>query len=604
MNRISIVILLLATSCINIPDSNNQQLVRQQAQTYLDGYNQKYQELVITQNEAQWKLNTRIVKGDTITGKLADAADKEMAQYTGSKSNIDSAKKYLSIKDQLTPLQIRQFEVILFNAGNNPAVAEGIVDRRIEANNKQTSLLFGFKYSIDGKPVTTGDIDAILESSTDIKKRLKTWEASKEVGKVLKDGLDSLQYLRNASVTPLGYKDFFDYNAREYGMGEDEVIQLTHQFITEVWPLYRELHTWARYELATKYKQPVPDYIPAEWLPNRWGQDWSTLVDVKGLSIDSVLKSHGAEWMAHESENFYKSIGFGSLPATFWTKSSLYPVPVDSPFTKNNHASAWHMDLNHDVRSLESVTPTTEYWSTVLHEFGHIYYFLSYSNPDIPVILRAGANRGYHEAFGTMMGLASLQKPFLENLGMIKKNIPTNDTLKLLKEALSYIVNIPWGSGVMTEFEYNLYAKKLPKDQYNKRWWELVKEYQGIVPSSPRGEEYCDAATKTHINDDPAQYYDYSIANVLVFQFHTYIADSILHQNPHATNYWGNKAVGDFLYKVMRPGASVDWRELQQKSIHSDMSAKAMVDYFNPLMSYLKRINQGRKYTLPEKRTF
>jgi peptidyl-dipeptidase A len=464
--------------------------------------------------------------------------------------------------------------------------------------------LFGFKYSIDGKPVTTGDIDAILESSTDIRQRLKTWEASKEVGKVLKDGLDSLQYLRNASVTPLGYKDFFDYNAREYGMGEDEVLQLTHQFITEVWPLYRELHTWARYELAKKYKQPVPDYIPAEWLPNRWGQDWSALVDVKGLSIDAVLKSHGAEWMAHESESFYKSIGFDSLPASFWTKSSLYPVPVDSPFTKNNHASAWHMDLNHDVRSLESVTPTTDYWSTVLHEFGHIYYFLSYSNPDVPVILRAGANRGYHEAFGTMMGLASLQKPFLENLGLIKKDVPTNDTLKLLKEALSYIVNIPWGSGVMTEFEYNLYAKKLPKDQYNKRWWDLVKEYQGIVPSSSRGEEYCDAATKTHINDDPAQYYDYSIANVLVFQFHTYIADSILHQNPHATNYWGNKAVGDFLYKVMKPGASVDWRELLQTSIHSDMSAKAMVDYFTPLMSYLKRINQGRKYTLPEKRTF
>lgn len=604
MNRISIVIIVLATSCMNNPTTKNKKLTKQQAQTYLDSYNQKYQKLVIAQNEAQWKLNTRIVKGDTITGKLADAADKEMAQFTGSKFNIDSAKKYLAIKDALTPLQIKQFEVILFNAGNNPAVAEAIVNRRIEANNKQTSLLFGFKYSIDGKPVTTGDIDAILESSTDIKKRLRTWEASKEVGKVLKDGLDSLQYLRNASVTPLGYKDFFDYNAREYGMGEDEIIQLTHQFITEVWPLYRELHTWARYELAAKYKQPVPDYIPAEWLPNRWGQDWSALVDVKGLSIDPVLKSHGAEWMAHESENFYKSIGFGSLPASFWTKSSLYPVPVDSPFTKNNHASAWHMDLDHDVRSLQSITPTTDYWSTVLHEFGHIYYFLSYSNPDIPVILRTGANRGYHEAFGTMMGLASLQKPFLENLGMIKKGIPTNDTLKLLKEALSYIVNIPWGSGVMTEFEYNLYAKKLPKDQYNKRWWELVKEYQGIVPSSPRGEEYCDAATKTHINDDPAQYYDYSIANVLVFQFHTYIADSILHQNPHATNYWGNKAVGDFLHKVMSPGASIDWRELQQKSIHSDMSAKAMVDYFNPLMSYLKRINQGRKYTLPEKHTF
>jgi peptidyl-dipeptidase A len=599
MKRILIACFLLA-ACNQHADDH--QLVQQQAQTYLDSYNKKYQELLYTDNLAQWKLNTRIVKGDTITGQEADAADKILADFTGSIKNIDSSKKYLAVKEQLTPLQVKQFETILFNAGNNPEIAGSIVDRRIKANNKQTAALFGFKYSIDGRPVTTGDIDEILESSTDPNQRLKAWVASKEVGTVLKDGLDSLQQLRNASVTPLGYKDFFDYNTQEYGLGEDEMMAITRQFIKEVWPLYRELHTWARYELAAKYKQPVPDYIPADWLPNRWGQDWSALVDVKGLSIDSVLRSKGVVWMAHEGERFYKSIGFDSLPPSFWTKSSLYPVPVDSPFTKNNHASAWHLDLDKDVRSLQSITPTTDYWSTVLHEFGHIYYYQSYSRPEVPVILRGGANRGYHEAFGTMTGLASLQKPFLENLGLIQKGLVTNDTLKLLKEALSYIVNIPWGSGVMTEFEYNLYAKKLPKDQYNKLWWELVKEYQGIVPPMPRGEQYCDAATKTHINDDPAQYYDYSIANVLVFQFHTYIADSILHQNPHATDYWGNKAVGDFLKKIMSPGASADWRKLQRDNIHSDMSAKAMVAYFEPLVQYLHTINAGRKYTLPERK--
>nr|MBA2407135.1 M2 family metallopeptidase [Chitinophagales bacterium] len=232
------------------------------------------------------------------------------------------------------------------------------------------------------------------------------------------------------------------------------------------------------------------------------------------------------------------------------------------------------------------------------------YYYQSYSNPDVPLILRSGANRGYHEAFGTLMGLASLQKPFLEGLGMVKPGVKTNDTLKLLSEALDYIVHIPWGSGVMTEFEYNLYAKNLPQDQYNKTWWDLVKKYQGIVPPTPRGEQYCDAATKTHINDDPAGYYDYSIANVLLFQFHTFIADSILHQDPHATNYWGNKQVGDFLKTVMQPGASVDWREMLMTSIHSEMSAKSMVNYFAPLMSYLKRVNTGRTYILPEQPVF
>jgi peptidyl-dipeptidase A len=156
----------------------------------------------------------------------------------------------------------------------------------------------------------------------------------------------------------------------------------------------------------------------------------------------------------------------------------------------------------------------------------------------------------------------------------------------------------------MTEFEHALYSENLPEDQFNAKWWALVKQLQGIVPPATRGEEYCDAATKTHINDDPSGYYDYSIANVLLFQFHTYIADSILHQDPHATNYWGNKAVGDFLKKVMTPGASVDWRVHLKNCIHGDMSAKPMVDYFSPLMNYLKRVNAGRSYTLPEKPVF
>ena len=200
-----------------------------------------------------------------------------------------------------------------------------------------------------------------------------------------------------------------------------------------------------------------------------------------------------------------------------------------------------------------------------------------------------------------MMGLASLQKPFLVGLGMVDSNVVSNDTMVLLKQALQYIIQIPWGSGTMTEFEHDLYSQNLSADSFNSKWWELVKTFQGIVPPTTRGEEFCDAATKTHITDDPAAYYDYSIANVLLFQAHTYIADSILHQNPHATNYWGNKGIGDFLKKIMTPGASVDWREHLQNCIHSDMSAKPLVDYFGPLQVWLKKENTGRKYTLPEK---
>lgn len=582
------------------PKEADDTAVQAEAQKYLDSYNAAYQPLYYASAEGQWVLQTKIIEGDTTASHNAAMADEAYAKYTGSTANIDSAKKYLALKDKLTPLQTKQFEAILFMAGNNPETAGEAVKKRIDATNKQVELLYGFKYMLNGKQVSTNDIDKMLREETDVKKRQAAWEASKEVGTTLKDGLAELQKQRNACVQPLGYSDFFAYQVSEYGMTTQEMRDLTHTLIQDVWPLYRELHTWARYELAAKYNQPVPDYIPAHWLPNRWGQDWTAMVNVEGLNIDPVLEEKGPEWIMQTGEAFWVSMGFPELPQTFWDKSSLYPLPEGAGYSKNNHASAWHMDLDKDVRSLMSVEANTEWWSTVLHELGHIYYYIEYSNPDVPMVLRGGANRGFHEAFGSMIGLASLQKPLLESQGLIPAGVQSNDTLKMLSEALDFIVHIPWGSGVMTEFEYELYANNLPKDQYNAKWWELVKKYQGIVPPTERGEMYCDAATKTHINDDAAQYYDYSISNVLLFQFHVYIANNILKQPANATNYWGSKETGDFLRGVMKTGATEDWRVAMENSIGSPMSAKPMLDYFAPLMDYLKKINAGRTYTLPE----
>ncbi|MGZ4101717.1 MAG: M2 family metallopeptidase [Bacteroidia bacterium] len=597
--------LLLLSSCGNKKTEATTSSLQNEATAFLNDYNTQYQKYLTASNEGQWILNTHIVEGDTATANAAARADEAFAKFTGSKNITDIAQKFLAVKDSLTPLQVRQLNTIMFNAGANPEAAGDLVKKKIDATNKQIGLLYGFKFTLNGKEITPNDIDGTLEKSTNEKQRLETWTACKEVGKVLKTGLTNLRDLRNGCVKPLGYNDYFAYQASEYGMSTDELINTTRGMIKDLWPLYRELHTWARYELAKKYNaKEVPDYIPAHWLPNRWGQSWGDLVKIDGFNLDPYLEKKGAEWIVKKGEEFYMSIGMQALPKTFWERSSLYPVDAKAGYKKNTHASAWHINNDQDVRSLMSVIPNTEWWGTALHELGHIYYYLSYSNPDVPIILRSGANRAYHEAFGTMMGMASLQKPFLQGLDMMDKNAKTNDTLLLLKEALEYVVHIPWGSGTMTEFEYNLYSKNLPEKEYNKLWWELAKRFQGIVPPTERGEEYCDAATKTHINDDPAQYYDYSMRNVLLFQFHQHIATNILKQDPHATNYWGNKGIGEFLTAVMKPGASVDWREHLKKSINQDFSAKPMLDYFMPLMGYLKKINAGRKYSLPEQPEF
>ena len=569
-------------------------------QAYLDSYATEYQRLYAASSEAQWASNTRIVEGDSTNAVRQRAADEALNAFVGSTQNINTIRGFLAAASVVTPLQKRQLEAMLYNAGTGPQTVADVVRRRIAADAAQTEKLYGYRFTVNGREVTPNQIDSVLRNSDNLADRRAFWEASKAIGSTLKPGIVELRSLRNQTVQGLGYPDFFTYQVSDYGMTADEMLQLTDMMNRELRPLFRELHTWARYELGRKYNQPVPDLIPADWLPNRWGQDWSSLVNVEGLNLDQAFNGKTPEWIVRQGEAFYRSLGFDALPQSFWDKSSLYALPPNSPFKKNTHASAWHMDLANDVRSLMSVEANADWYGTTHHELGHVYYYMSYSNPNVPLVLRGGANRAYHEGIGTLMELASGQRRFLANRGLISPNVAPDSIQSLLKEALQYVVFMPFSTGTMTRFEHELYSKNLPPDQFNAKWWELARRYQGIAPPTQRGEPFADALTKTHINDDPGQYYDYALSQALLFQLHNHIATNILKQNPHDTDYYGSRAVGDFLRALMAPGASRSWREVLKETTGQELNAQAMVQYFAPLHNWLKEQNKGRTYTLPE----
>ncbi|MCH7766084.1 MAG: M2 family metallopeptidase [Acidobacteria bacterium] len=591
---LAFLLLLGGTSCRRTTE------IQMEAQRFLDGYTATYADLSYAAAQAEWESNTRIVEGDDTNAQRTRAANEALAAFTGSIENIETCRRLLAQREQLTPLQVRQLEVILYQAADKPQTVPELVRERIAAETEQVEKLYGFTYKIGGREVTTNRIDEILRSETDIRKRLRAWQSSKQVGPTLREGLEQLRRLRNQTVRALDYQDFFSYQVSDYGMTTEEMLALMDGLNRELRPLYRELHTYFRYQLAKKYKQPVPDLIPAHWLPNRWGQDWTALVSVQGFDLDGALRTKEPEWLVKQAERFYVSLGLASLPASFYQRSSLYPLPPDADYKKNNHASAWHLDLEQDIRSLMSVESNAEWYETTHHELGHIYYYISYTNPDVPLLLRSGANRAYHEAMGSLMGLAAMQPRFVATVGLVPEGTKPDPIQTLLKEALNYVVFIPWSAGVMTRFEHDLYADELSPDQWNQHWWKLKARYQGIAPPSPRDERYCDAATKTHINNDPAQYYDYALSNVLLFQLHDHIAREILGEDPHDTNYFGREEVGRFLDSIMRPGASVDWRKVLREKTGQDLSAEAMLRYFEPLMEWLREQNRGRTHTLPE----
>jgi peptidyl-dipeptidase A len=590
----------LIGACAGAPSYSEAQVAFQaEAQQFLDAYQAEYQRLYTASGEAEWASNTRIVAGDDTNAERTRAANEALAAFTGSTMNIRAARRFLDHRADLTELQVLALERVLFLAAAGPQTVPELVRELIAKNTEQSEILYGFTYEVEGKELSTNAIDEALKDERNLGRRRLVWQASKMVGPKLRPGLVELRRLRNETVRALGYDDYSAYKVSEYGMSVDEMKAAMEELNRDLRPLFRDLHTWARYALAERYGQPVPDLIPADWLPNRWGQDWGALVDVAGFDLDDSLEKKSAEWLVQQAERFYVSLGFDPLPASFYAKSSLYPLPPDAGYKKNNHASAWHLDLEDDVRSLMSVLPNTEWYETTHHELGHVYYYMCYSNPEVPLLLRNGANRAYHEAIGSLMGLAAMQPRFVEAVRLDAGSGAADPMLLLLKEALNYVVFIPWSTGTMFHWEHELYAEELPPERWNQRWWELAAQYQGIAPPGPRGEEWCDAATKTHVNDDPAEYYDYALSYVLLFQFHDHIARKILREDPRDTNYFGRREVGEFLESIMTPGASIDWRAVLREKTGADLSAQAMVEYFEPLRAWLAEQNRGRTATLP-----
>ncbi len=602
---LTVAVAMLAASCggaTTTTTAGAERTLQADADDFLEFYTASYLGLYNEMVRASWTASTDVTPEHT---GLRTGADTVYGAFVGNGQIIRRSRDFLAHRDELNESTARQLEMVLENAAIAPQTNPELARRKVAADSAMSALLDGFQFCLaregEGEsatcttPLTTNDIDRILAESDDLEERLGYWNASKEVGVALRPGLAELRDLRNAVAQEMGFDDFFAYRISNYGMTPDEMMALLDRLVEETKPLFDELSCWTRHRLAERFHHEgdVPERIPAHWIGNRWAQSWPGLVE--GIDMDTLVEDKSPEWIVQQAERFYVSMGFPELPQAFWDGSDLYPVAEGDSRDKNDHASAWHVDLDQDVRSLMSVEANWRWFGTTHHELGHIYYYLSYANDDVPPLLREGANRAYHEAMGNLIELASGQAPYLEEVGLMNEADQPDQVQALLDRALTGpIVFMPFAVGTMSHFEKALYSDNLPEDQFQAKWWELVGRYQNVAPPGDRPEDGCDACSKTHIINDPGEYYDYALAEVLVYQFHDHICREILHQDPHACNYYGRPEVGEYLQGIMGAGATRDWREVLLEATGEELSAEPMLDYYRPLLEYLRAENGDR----------
>src|SRR5438128_11002301 len=74
-----------------------------------------------------------------------------------------------------------------------------------------------------------------------------------------------------------------------------------------------------------------------------------------------------------------------------------------------------------------------------------------------------------------------------------------------------------------------------------------------------------------------------------------FIARKIHRQPPQSCNYADNKEVGTWLNNILKKGGTEDWRKVLKDATGEEISTRAMMDYFKPLMNWLEEQNKGRQ---------
>jgi peptidyl-dipeptidase A len=462
------------------------------------------------------------------------------------------------------------------------------------------------KGTLGGQPLNGSDIEAAMGTVRDPARLKEMWTSwHEQVGAPMREDYTRLVGIANAGAKELGYADVGAMWRSGYDMSDEEFAREMERLWQQVKPLYDQLHCYVRAKLSEHYGpevQPATGPIRADLLGNMWAQEWGNIYPLVappgsgdiGYNLTSLLVAKGYDpiKMVKVGEGFYTSLGLPALPATFWERSQ-FVKPRDREVVC--HASAWDVDNKDDLRIKMCIKVNADDFVVIHHELGHNYYQRAYNQQ--PFLYLNGAHDGFHEAIGDFIAL-SITPEYLVQIGFLNAaQVPSadKDIGLLLQQALDKVAFLPFGL-LMDKWRWSVFSGETSPAEYQSAWTALRLKYQGIVPPGERPATAFDAGAKYHIPGN-TPYARYFLARILQFQLYKAAAEESGWKGPlHRCSFYGNKAVGARLNEMLAMGAAKPWPDALEAFTGSrQMDGAAMIEYFQPLLTWLQEQNKGRK---------
>ena len=457
------------------------------------------------------------------------------------------------------------------------------------------------------------EIDVLMAKSRDPKEMLELWQGWHGISPAMREKYARLVELSNQGAREFGFKDMGYLWRSGYDMTPEQFSAELERTWTQLEPLYQELHAYVRFKLIQKYgaaAERQDGMIPAHLLGNMWAQEWGNIYDIvaptdagsfKMYDLEAALNKQigpvppleAAKKITKYGEGFFTSLGFEPLSATFWARSQFIK-PRDRDVVC--HASAWNVDNDLDLRLKMCIKINADDFTTVHHELGHNFYQRAYRHQ--PFLFRNGANDGFHEAIGDSIAL-SITPAYLKQLNLIDQIPPPEADIPLqLRTALDKIAFLPFGL-LIDKWRWQVFSGQTKPEDFNRAWWELREKYQGVAPPIERSEADFDPGAKYHIPGN-VPYARYFLARIYQFQFYKAMCDASGYKGPlNRCSFYGSKEAGAKLNTMLEAGQSKPWQETLKAMTGTDhLDAGPMIEYFQPLYTWLKQQNAANKVTV------
>jgi peptidyl-dipeptidase A len=585
-----------AASNVAPADSKRSSDADETADEFVARANDEYRTLWKESSAASWVYSTYITPDTSLLNTVF--SEKYSAWHTGM---VKQAVRYDDL--DLAPKTRRAIDLLKLGT-SQPAPDDPA--KRKELAEILTKLQGDYgagKYCKDDDNCRSlPELEDVLAQSRDYDELLDAWQGWRTISPPMRKPYARFVELANEGAAELGYGDLGEMWRAGYDMSPAEFEAEASRLWEQVKPLYNELQCHVRAKLGEQYgtdKVPQDGPIPAHLLGNMWSQGWSFIYDImepypgaKGLDVDKTLKdrNYTPEQMVKSAEAFYVSLGMNELPETFWERS-MFTKPVDRDVVC--HASAWDLDGAEDLRIKMCIKQTYDELRTIYHELGHNYYQWAYK--DQQPLFWGGAHSGFHEAIGDTITL-SMTPDYLAKVGLIDSAEQSREAVinRQMMQALDKIAFLPFGK-LIDEWRWGVFSGAIKPENYNAAWWELREKYQGIAAPVARSESDFDPGAKYHVAAN-VSYTRYFLAHILQFQFQRALCDAAGFEGElQACSVYGSEVAGERLWSMLEAGASEPWQDTLEKLTGTrEMDATAIIDYFQPLMGYLREQNQGR----------